>query len=89
MILNILDFHFLPYQKNEKQNWVQRKQCCYLGSLATEDSRPSGSFFTQVDHLFLANSFSKQVINPADFVTLKISDPSDHWFKSYGQKVDI
>ena len=31
--------------------------------VTAENSRPSGSFFTQVDHLFLANSFSKQVIN--------------------------
>ena len=43
----------------------------------TKDSRPIGSFFTQVDHLFLANSFIKQAINPADFFTLKISEPSD------------
>jgi len=34
---------------------------------STEDSCPSGSFFTQVDHLFLANSFSKQVIKPQIF----------------------
>ena len=27
-------------------------------------------FFAQVDHLFSTNSFSKQVINPADFFTL-------------------
>ena len=55
--------------------------------LSTEDSRPSGSFFTQVDHLFLANSFSKPGINPADFCTLKISEPSDHWLKSYANKL--
>ena len=29
--------------------------------MRTEDSRPSGSFFTQMDHLFLANGFSKPV----------------------------
>ena len=60
-----------------------------LGAKYTVGSRPSGSFFTQVDHLFSANSFSKQVINLADFFTLKISEPSDHWLKSYGQKVNF
>ena len=37
----------------------------------TEDSRPRGSFFTQVDHLFLANCSSKQAINLAHLSTLK------------------
>ena len=37
----------------------------------TEDSRSSGSFFTQVDHLFLANCFNKQAINLTDLSTLK------------------
>ena len=55
----------------------------------TEDSRPCGSFFTQVDHLFLATSFSKPVINPADSFTLKISEQLDHWLKSYCQKVNF
>ena len=32
---------------------------------------------------------SKQVINPADFATLKIWVQSDHWFKSYDQKVNF
>ena len=34
MIWKILDFPFLLYQKNEKQNWVEGKQLCFLGSLA-------------------------------------------------------
>ena len=54
---------------------------------STGHSRPSGSFFTQVDHLFSPNCFSKQAMNRADFFTLKIWTQSDHWLKSYGQKV--
>ena len=46
-------------------------------------------FVTQPSHLILSNCFSKQVINPADFATLKIWDQSDNWFKSYGQKVNF
>ena len=56
---------------------------------STDESRPSGSFFTQVDHLFSANSFRNKVIHSADFFTLKISEPSDHCLKSYGQKVNF
>ena len=43
----------------------------------TEDSRSSGSFFTQVDHLFSTNCFSKPAMNFTDFSTLKILTQSD------------
>ena len=55
----------------------------------TGDSHSSEPFFTQVNHLVSSNRISKQVMNPADFSTLKIWDKSDHWFKSYGLKVDF
>ena len=44
----------------------------------TEGSHSSEPFFTQVNHLISSNRFSKQVMNPADFPTLKIWDQSDH-----------
>ena len=55
----------------------------------TGDSHSSEPFFTQVNHLVSSNRISKQVMNPADFSTLKIWDKSDHWFKSYGSKVNF
>ena len=55
----------------------------------TEHSRPSGSFFTEVDHLFSTNGLSKQAMNHADFFTLKIWTQSDNFLKSYGLKVNF
>ena len=55
----------------------------------TEVSHSNGPFVFQVGHLILTNSFSKEVINPADISTPKIWDQSDNWFKSYGQKVNF
>ena len=46
--------------------------------VTTEGSHSSEPFFTQVNHLISSNRFSKQVMNPADFPTLKIWDQSDH-----------
>ena len=60
-----------------------------LGAFYTEGSHSSEPFFTQVNHLVSSNRISKQVMNPADFSTLKIWDKSDHWFKSYGSKVNF
>ena len=57
--------------------------------MTTGDSHSSEPFFTQVNHLVSSNRISKQVMNPADFSTLKIWDKSDHWFKSYGSKVNF
>lgn len=36
--------------------------------------------FSEPHHIISPNGFSKQVINPADFSTLKIWDQSDRWF---------
>ena len=55
----------------------------------TEVSHSNGPFVFQPGHLILTNSFSKEVINPADISTPKIWDQSDNWFKSYGQKVNF
>ena len=60
-----------------------------IPTLLTEGSHSSEPFFTQVNHLISSNLFSKQVINPADLSTLKIWDQSDHWFQSYGPKVNF
>ena len=47
------------------------RHCTFLcWQSLTEDSCPSGSFFTQVDHLFLTNCFSKQTMNFVDFSRL-------------------
>jgi len=72
------------------QFWPQFKEITNT-SLArtTEGSHSSEPFFTQVNHLISSNRFSKQVMNPADFPTLKIWDQSDHWLRSYGWKVNI
>ena len=59
------------------------------GLLYTEVSHSNGPFVFQPGHLILTNSFSKEVINPADISTPKIWDQSDNWFKSYGQKVNF
>ena len=56
---------------------------------STEVSHSNGPFVFQPGHLILTNSFSKEVINPADISTPKIWDQSDNWFKSYGQKVNF
>ena len=63
--------------------------CSKLPGSTTEGSHSSEPFFTQVNHLISSNRFSKQVMNPADFPTLKIWDQSDHWLRSYGWKVNI
>ena len=57
--------------------------------IGTEVSHSNGPFVFQPGHLILTNSFSKEVINPADISTPKIWDQSDNWFKSYGQKVNF
>ena len=49
----------------------------------------NGPFVFQPGHLIFTNCFSKQVIKTADFATLKIWLQSDHWFKSYEQKVNF
>ena len=38
---------------------------------------------------FWQTALAKKVINPADFLTLKISEPSDHCLKSSGQNVNF
>ena len=68
---------------NAKKGQVCSQAC----KLYTEGSHSSEPFFTQVNHLISSNRFSKQVMNPADFPTLKIWDQSDHWLKSYGQNL--
>ena len=55
----------------------------------TGASLSNGPFVFQPGHLILTNSFSKEVINPADISTPKIWDQSDNWFKSYGHKVFV
>ena len=45
--------------------------------------RPIESFFTQVDHIFSTNCFSKQVMDCADFFNLKIWTQSDHWLANF------
>ena len=65
--------------------WTGRR----TAPMTTGDSHSSEPFFTQVNHLVSSNRISKQVMNPADFSTLKIWDKSDHWFKSYGSKVNF
>ena len=71
-------------EKNTKlgsslQFWVAQDPIYSIqGTTLTEGSHSSEPFFTQVNHLISSNRFSKQVMNPADFPTLKIWDQSDH-----------
>ena len=43
----------------------------------------------QEDHPLSKYYFRKQALSRADFFTLKIWTQSDHWLKSYGQKVNF
>ena len=76
------------YQKIVYVLQLQPVNIAYLMS-CTEISHSNEPFVIQPSHLILSNCFSKQVINPADFASLKIWDQSDNWFKSYGQKVNF
>ena len=55
----------------------------------TKVSQSNEPCVIQLSHLILSNCFSNQVINPADFATLKIWDQLDNWFKSYGHKFNF
>ena len=74
---------------HERQAALSSQKVAAFSRPYTGDSHSSEPFFTQVNHLVSSNRISKQVMNPADFSTLKIWDKSDHWFKSYGSKVNF
>ena len=78
-------------QQGLMSRWATRNtfMAYFFNAYTTGDSHSSEPFFTQVNHLVSSNRISKQVMNPADFSTLKIWDKSDHWFKSYGSKVNF
>ena len=67
----------------------QKMKTLTLKVVYTEVSHSNGPFVFQPGHLILTNSFSKEVINPADISTSEIWDQSDNWLKSYGQKVNF